>query len=83
MEYGEMAELYMELRPNAFDGYIFTNEDKTTMSFVVEKNLTDAIGEAQVCIMWAGNSPDGHSLVPMIKPDPSVLPPRKSKGDSI
>ena len=84
MEYGEMAELYMELRPGEFDGYIFTSEDHTTMSFVVTKfALPPATTINQVCIMWAGHSPDGNVLTPMIKPDPSAFPPRKIKGHAI
>jgi len=83
-DYGELTALYMELRPGEFDGYLFTNEDNTTLSFVVVKFAQPpATNTDQVCIMWAGQSPNGNVLTPMVKPDPTMFPPRKSEGDAI
>lgn len=77
-DYGELTAMYLELRPGEFDGYIFTNEDNTTLSFVVAKFAQPpATNTDQVCIMWAGKSPSGNAIMPMIKPDPTMFPPRK------
>ena len=75
--YGELPEIYMEFNPGVFDGYIYTNDDHTTLSMVIHKIGTE------VCVVWGAYSPDGLVLNPVMKPDRATLPPMNPPGDAI
>jgi len=62
--WGESPRYRMMFREDGgTEGWIFTNDDNTTISIVIRKFFPDEGGEI-ACIIWSGESPDGLVLVP-------------------
>ena len=62
--WGESPRHYMTFRADGgTDGWIFTNDDNTTISLVIRKFFPADGGEV-ACIIWSGESPDGLALIP-------------------
>ena len=64
--WGEFPRYHMMFRADhGTDGWIFTNDDNTSISIVIRKFFPEEGEDAQVaCIIWSGESPDGLVLVP-------------------
>ena len=77
-EWGELPEFVLELGPE-FTGYILTNNDNTTLTWVVVKHMPNSPDES--CIVWAGESPGGMAIVQVPKVDESTLPERYAPGE--
>ena len=78
-KWGELPSFVMELAPE-FTGYILTNDDNTSLSWIVVKH--SATGD-DACLVWAGESKSGMAIVAVSKPDRSTLPPRDPPGENM